>query len=497
MEYSKLPVAKRTRSGNDRFIEEKFKRFKSSGTVVPVPEVDAVPEVECVVLDEDDDEGLSGDERGKSKKSRKCRDEKSKKGKVELDHKVKDSESDVIILEDSDHQEVQYDSDFVEVSVVDKCEGEEIEISDDGDEEEEDGFVREEMPVNVDSYDSMSSEDFSDYSDVSYRGEGLIGSDHALSSDDSSLYAESKDEGNNVSDDDYEIECRVEEKNDVKGKGKRRGRGKLIEGREKESGRGKKETVDGGFKDKVETLEQEESSSCNDESDDSVEVIDGTEYAKSDGRKNRKQIVRSRFMKRTQNVADGLGSNSLPNPGSERVSSRKGGLQIPSLSEFDDETGGENVNKVFGGRRKNINIATRRKSEKDSDPEKILVDHIAHMIECREKSGKEETIYKFRYTDEKPVEKSEFDIELDELFEALNTSLTCEDIGSTSLVSTDLISMHYKRNHIFSMYKLNPLCSILLLLINIGAVVVLAHILGIHILFITCVEHSYQYVVRS
>ncbi|KAL8100836.1 SNF2 domain-containing protein CLASSY 3-like [Apium graveolens] len=445
MDYGKLPVAKRTRSGSDRFIEEKFKRFKSSGTVVRAPEV----EVEHVVLDGDDDEGLSGDERGKSKKSRKCMEMKSKKSEEESDHKDKDSDSDVVIVEEINHQEVQYDSDVVEISVVDKCGGVEIEriVDDDDDdeeeeeEEEEDGFVREEMPVNVDSFDSMSSEDYSDYSDVSYRGEGLIGSDNALSSDDSSLYAESEDEGNNVSDDEYEIECRVKEKSDVKGKGKGvkeksdvewKGKGKLIVGRGKESDRGK-EIVDRRVKDKAGILEQEETSSCNDESDDSVEEIDGREYETSDGRKNGERMVKSEFMKRTQNVADCLVSNSLLNSGSEKVSSRKGSSQIPSLAEFDDESGGEDAHKFSDGRRKNIKMAIRRMSEQDQDPEGTLVAQIAGWVENRDKIEKEETQYKFRLTDEQPVEKSEFEKELDGLFEALNTSLTCEEIGSTPL----------------------------------------------------------------
>ncbi|KAK1352617.1 SNF2 domain-containing protein CLASSY 3-like [Heracleum sosnowskyi] len=415
MEYSKLPVAKRTRSGCNRFIEEEYKRLQSSGSVTPVPEV------EYVVLDDDDDgdEGLSGDERGKSKKSR----WESKKGISELDHKDKSaSDSDVIVMEDTDDSLTSIeepDSDFVEISVVDKGEGEKIieTIVYDNDDEEDDGYVREDMPVNLHSFDSLSSEDFSDYSDESYRGdEGFIGSDHGGSSlDDSRSYAESKDEGNNVSDDDYEIECRVKKRNDDV---QRKGRGKLVEGRGRKNDRGNKEIVDGRFKDKVETFELEESRSCNDESDDSVEEIDGPDYETSDGRKNGKRIVKSGFRKRSQNVAD----------------PRKDGLQSCSLAESDDDKrGGEYVNKNCGGRWKSMKMGTRRKSKKDHEAEKFLVDGIAGMVESRQKSEKEETQYKFWFTDKKPVEISELDKELDGLFEEMNTYLACEDIGSTPL----------------------------------------------------------------
>lgn len=447
MEYSKLPVAKRTRWGSDRYIEERFKRFKSSGAVVPVPEALVVSPVKHVVLDEDDDEGFSGDERGKSVKSRKFRGE-SKKGR-KLDKDCDLCDNDVIVVDDIDDQEVLDDSlsegdgsDVVVVSVIDKGKGKEIErtVND-----KHDGFVKED---GLDLFDSLST-DCGESSDDSYKGDGSLGYDHAENLNDSSSYAKSEDEGNNDPDDDYETESRIEEKNNVK----RKRKGKLVEGRGSKGDRGKKETVDDIIKDKVETFEQGESSSCNDESDNedgkrfcnsddkTDEEIGSSKYETSVGRKNRKRIVKSAYMKRTQNAAVHLRSNSLVDSRSEKASSRKDGLQIHSVAETDDESSGKYANRYGGGRGKCLKRATRRKPDKDLDAEQIICDSLAGIKDSLKKIGKEQIKHKFWFSDMKPVEKSKFDEELDQLFADLNTSLTCEDIGSTPQASINLTSL--------------------------------------------------------
>ncbi|KAL1832862.1 hypothetical protein ACET3Z_002513 [Daucus carota] len=425
--YYKLPVAKRTRSGSDRFIEEEFKRRKSSGRQVAV-EADVVAPV---VLVEDDDEGLSGNARGRGGDGRECKG-KSEKGK-EVD-KDSDSDCDVIVVGERDLcKDDEDDSDVVEVLAFDKGEEREIERVVDGGGGDDD--VEEEE--RIDSLSSEeSSEDTNDESDESFRDEGFVGSDHAESSDDSSSYAKSEDEGDNDSDDGCGTDRRIEGKNGFKRKGREKGKGKFAEGSGRENDRGEKETVDGRFEDKVETFELEESSESDDEDgnsschfDDSDEENDSSKSETSVGRKNGKRIVKSGFLKRTQNVADRLRSDALIKSGSKKVSLRKDGSQIQPLVETDDKS-----RDIYGGnRRKNLKMTTGRNADEDIDPVKAFCAFFAGKREGLKKIEKEEIKHKFWFPEKKPVEKSAFDAELDRLFEDLNTALTCEDIGSTQL----------------------------------------------------------------
>lgn len=110
------------------------------------------------------------------------------------------------------------------------------------------------------------------------------------------------------------------------------------------------------------------------------------------------------------------------------------------------ENGTESVKKDGEERRKKMRVATKRQTNKNQlNHLKILVNSLDDEGEGLENfvasdeiahSG-EKLKYKFWYPEKVQVEKSEFDKELDELFAACNMYLASEDIGSTSLVNSE------------------------------------------------------------
>lgn len=95
-------------------------------------------------------------------------------------------------------------------------------------------------------------------------------------------------------------------------------------------------------------------------------------------------------------------------------------------------TTGINTDKVVGLNAKNVSqiLANSLLDVGEGQLENFAASHGIEPL-------KEISIYKFRFTDEdlKPVEKSEFEKEIDRLFAEMDMHLTSEQIGSTHLVS--------------------------------------------------------------
>ncbi|KAK1352618.1 Snf2 domain-containing protein classy 3 [Heracleum sosnowskyi] len=268
---NKLPVAKRTRSGvdrilNDRCLKQRAKRDRKSGARAPVPEYGGVLAVECVNVDwEDDEEEFSEVKKCGSAKSRKS---EGKGKKVEKYWHASDDDDDGVVVimsssddgsgdgEDENLSEDEIDSDVMVVSVIDRGKGNE---DDERVVESDDDDVDEQEDVKKLLSDSTSSEGENYYedSDETYIEDSR--SDHIESLDDSSSCDKSEGEGEDDSDDDV-VKWRFWEKN----QGRCKGKGRIVEGGQrglKKTDKRKKKGVFCRLKRKVGAFEQEESNS--------------------------------------------------------------------------------------------------------------------------------------------------------------------------------------------------------------------------------------------
>ncbi|KAK1370930.1 SNF2 domain-containing protein CLASSY 4-like [Heracleum sosnowskyi] len=285
------------------------------------------------------------------------------------------------------------------------------------------GYAKVDNGVDEELSDSSSEDDTEESEDETYGEE----SDHDESLDESSSSDKMVDERKHDLDADDEIECCYGLRHDLKWKAK----GKLAdEGqRANKSVKRRKETVDERFRGKFGTFEPEEQNSCTDKSNDDDE----------DDSDEEDRTVESGFKKRieSQNVANGLRPCSSKISKREEVNIRKYG---PSILEADFENGEEYGKKDGEERRKNMRMTTKRKTDKNLNYHKILVDSLLNeeeglenFVASDEPANLEKKLeYKFWYPEKKPVEKSEFDEELEKLFALCQMSIAAEDIGSAS-----------------------------------------------------------------
>lgn len=386
-------------------------------------------------VDLDADEKLMGIKKGESSDSRSCAERNNVDGYV-VGKKV---EKDFHASNDDDNNDG-------DESLSNKYAGLNVIVISDGEEGEEDGklitdggYVKVDNGVDEELSDSSSEDDTEESEDETYGEE----CDYDESLDESSSCDKLVDERNSDLDDNDEIECSYGERNDLKWKGK----GKLVEDGQgaNKSAKRRKETVDDRFRGKFRTFEPAERNSCTDKSNDDDE----------DNTDEEDRTVKSGFTKRieSQNVAHCLQSSSNKKSKREEVNLRKYGQ--PML-EADVENGEEYGKEDVEERRKNTRMTTKRKTDKNLNYHKILVDSLLNEEEGLENfvasdepaHSEKKMEHKFWYPEKKPVEKSEFDEELEKLFAVCQMSIAAEDIGSTSLVSIHLGSMHNKWKYI-------------------------------------------------
>ncbi|KAL1832861.1 hypothetical protein ACET3Z_002512 [Daucus carota] len=467
MDSGELPVAKRTRLGFDKILhetlrKERARKCRTSGAGAAGPEI----KVEHVDLVSDEDDGPSVVKKGESSKSRRFEGGFKKGEKREKE--CHSSEDDVVEMScvdvnkavDKFLSEEESDSDIRVISVVDIGEENADERMVDGGDDGTDNDQDDEEDVALDakgddlSHKTTSSEDdsfYDDESDESYREDRKESrSDHDESLDDSS----------SCDDDDEQEEVRCKGKGRIVESG-RRGSKKVKRRQEDFEHRGKRK-VD---------FEFTESNSNNDEvrcrvwEKKDVECngkVRMAESGKGGSRNDKRKKEDHECRGKRKGVSFEFGESNSDDDVRHRIcesfvekcyrekvnssQDRQCGpkpevVEIYSSSENDNESQVNYVKRDGRERQKNLKMAAKRKL----DFLEILADSLDGDGEVVEEAEKEKPQHKFwfRDEDEKPVEKSDFDKHVDELFKELNMCLTFEEIGSTP-PETDRSSEHMK-----------------------------------------------------
>lgn len=460
MDSGELPVAKRTRLGFDKILhetlrKERARKGRTSGAGAAGPEI----KVEHVdLVSDEDDEGPSVVKKGESSKSRRFEGGFKKGEKREKE--CHSSEDDVVEMScvdvdkfvDKFLSDEESDSDIRVISVVDIGEENADERMVDGGDDGTDNDQDDEVDVALDakgddlSHKTTSSEDdsfYDDESDESYREDRKESrSDHDESLDDSS----------SCDDDDEQEEVRC------------KGKGRIVESGQRRSKKVKRRRGDFEHRGKRKVdFEFTESNSNNDEvrcrvwEKKDVECngkVRMSESGKGGSRndKRKKEDYECRGKRKgvsfeleesnsNDDVRHRICENLVEKCYRDKVNSSQDGqcdpkpevVEIYSSSENDNESQENYVKRDGRERQKNLKMAAKRKASKKLDFLEILADSLDGDGEVVEEAEKEKSQHKFwfRDEDEKPVEKSDFDKHVDELFKELNMCLTFEEIGST------------------------------------------------------------------
>lgn len=486
-----IPVAKRTRSGVDRILYQRWqrgKRVKSSGAGAPVPEYGGASEVEYVNVDwEDDGEEFSEVKKVESSKSRKCEGKGKNDKKMEKIWHASDDNDVVVMLDSSSDSddvgaedeilgEEEVDSDVMVVSVIDKkveSEDERVVVDD----------VKEDVADLSDSTSSEGENFYGEESDETYNED--MTSDDVVDEgldESSSSSSSSEDESEDVSLDNDEVKWGFSEKSDVRGKGKGR---RADHGGEKRIKIGNKSCyyVDDDDFDEGNWIRKHRRSvgRKNEERSGKSGVkkrtklrdfevksrIWGRNDVKCKGKGRIDEVKRtelrdfevmSRIWERNDVKCKGKGriddeagkrGTRIVNRMNEHVEYRVNGRPDPRGEEVvemlssDDEIRGNFVERDGLERRKQM--AKKRRASDNLDRLQILADSLHGKGEVWKKFEEEKPKYKFWFKDEdeKPVEKSEFDKHLDDLFKEMNMCLAFDQIGSTPLVRIHLSNTQF------------------------------------------------------